>query len=211
MMVFQDRAAAGATLAERLAPYKGADTVILALPRGGVAVAAPVAELLAALLDIIAVRKIGDPRSPEYAIGATDERGETLFSEGGHSGVDPIWLKKEIAREQKEAQRRAKLYRGGRTPIPLRGKTVIVVDDGIATGLTMRLAVRVIQAAGPARIIVAVPVASAEAVADIKAMGVEIVILDPPEDFAGAVGSHYVEFAQVSDAEVIETLKTITP
>ena len=202
-MLFQNREAAGKLLAKQLLPYRGNDTVVVALPRGGVVVAAPVAEALGTPLDIISVRKIGHPSSPEYAIGTIDEYGETLFSDVATHGIDPVWLEQETVKKREEAQRRATLYRGEKKPLPLLGKTVLLIDDGMATGLTMRLAVRAAQAAHPQTVIVAVPVASPEAAADIKNMGIKLVLLSPPSEFASAVAAHNVQFEQGSDAVVI--------
>lgn len=195
-------------LAKQLLPYKGRNTVVLALPRGGVVVAAPVAAALGAPMDIIAVRKIGHPSSPEYARGTINEHGEKLLSAAADHEIDPTWVEEESAKELAEALRRAKLYRGGKGPLPLRGKTVLLVDDGMATGLTMRLAVRTAEKAEPAHVIVAVPVASQEAAADIRNMGIKLVLLSPPKEFASAVGAHYVQFNQVSDEEVINLMQT---
>jgi putative phosphoribosyl transferase len=205
--MFNDRTDAGQRLAERLAAYKGTHAVVLALPRGGVVVGERVARALGAPFDIIAVRKIGAPGDPEYAIGAVDGYGTTLFNEVEKRTVDKKWLAQEIKWERAEARRRGSVYRDGRLPLPLAGKTVIIVDDGIATGLTMRLAVRSVKAEQPAKVVVAVPVAPAGAVRALRRVGAEVVVLEPPEDFAGSVGAHYARFPQVSDQEVIELLR----
>lgn len=205
--MFRDRREAGVRLAEALAKYRDEDAVILALPRGGVVVGYEVAAALSAPLDILAVRKVGHPASPEFAIGAVDERGTTLLSEG-FSEADEQWVAREVAKETKEAQRRARLYRGNLPPRSLKGKTVLLVDDGIATGLTMRLAARVAREQKPKRMVIAVPVASEEAVRDLEKEADEVIVLEPPAEFLGAVGAHYDVFEQVSDAEVIRLLKS---
>lgn len=207
-MVFKDRRAAGKLLAQKLLEYRAKDAVILALPRGGVIPAYEIAKALGLPLDIIAARKIGHPNSSEYAIGAVDENGTILMNKQEAAAVDARWLNEETKRQKEEAMRRARVYRDGRKPVELAGKVVIIVDDGIATGLTMRLAVMVAQMKRPKKIIVAVPVAPPEAVAELERMGAEVILLERPEEFLGAVGSHYLEFAQVNDVEVIRLLKS---
>ena len=219
--MFKDRSDAGRHLAEKLAHYRGQNAVVLALPRGGVVAGREIAQALGLPLDIAVVRKIGHPLSPEYAIGAVDDAGAIILNDAETESVSQAWLSDEIEREKKEAERRVKAYRGARKPIPILGKTALIVDDGIATGLTMRLVVRSLRAqhtAGcggtcrrPARIVVAVPVASAEAVESLRKEADEVITLEPPEEFLGAVGAHYLEFAQVEDAEVIRLLSLGIP
>lgn len=204
--MFKDRVDAGKRLAEKLAKYRGRDAVVLALPRGGVVTGREIAQALGFPLDIVVVRKIGHPLSPEYAIGAVDDAGTAIFNDSEAASVNQQWLAGETEREMQEAQRRVAAYRGKRKPVSVSGKTALVVDDGIATGLSMRLAVRAVKARHPAHIVVAVPVASAEAINSLQKEAVEIVVLEPPEEFLGAVGSHYREFAQVEDSEVKELL-----
>src|SRR3989344_1335917 len=207
--MFTDRRDAGKKLAERLAEYREQHAVVVALPRGGVVLGYEVAKALQAPLDIVAPRKIGHPLHPEYAIGVVDEKGMRILNEAEARTVDQKWLKEETEKQRKEAARRIVLYRGGKEPVWLSGKVVIIVDDGIATGLTMRLAVRSVTAQGSEKIIVAVPVAPEESIAALKAEGAdEVVVLEPPEAFAGAVGAHYARFGQVEDAEVIKLLHT---
>jgi len=206
--MFTDRKDAGKKLANALASYRDGDAVVLALPRGGVVLGYEVARALSLPLDIIAVRKIGHPLSPEYALGAVDEGGTTILNETEEKTVDQAWLREETARQKKEAQRRSTEYRAGRTPITIAGKTAIIVDDGIATGLTMRLAVRSAKSQNAQRIVVAAPVAAAESLPHIRAEGAdELFILEPPETFAGAVGAHYIAFDQVEDDEVTRLLQ----
>ena len=204
--MFRDRNDAGRQLAEKLAKYRGQNAAVLALPRGGVVTGHEIAQALGLPLDIAVVRKIGHPLSPEYAIGAVDDSGAIILNDAETESVSQAWLADEIEREKKEAERRVKAYRGGRKPIPISGKTALIVDDGIATGLSMRLVVRSLRAQNPARIVVAVPVASAEAVRGLRKEADEVITLEPPEEFLGAVGAHYIEFEQVEDAEVIRLL-----
>ena len=207
--MFTDRKEAGKKLAEKLVAYRGTDTVVLALPRGGVVTGHEVAKALTLPLDIIAVRKIGHPSSPEYAIGAVDEHGTRILNETEAAAVDQKWLAEETGRQKEEAKRRSTAYRESRAPEILAGKAAIIVDDGIATGLTMRLAVRAVKAQNPQKIIVAVPVAPAESLQTLKQEGADdTVVLEPPEEFLGAVGAHYVRFEQVEDAEVIRLLQS---
>ncbi len=203
--MFTDRADAGRQLAQKMHSYKTDSTIVLALPRGGVVPGAVIAHELGIPLDIVAVRKIGHPGDPEYALGAVDEHGMTLIE----GEVGEAWLAEEIRRETGEARRRSAVYRAGIPPVPLAGKTVLLVDDGIATGLTMRLAVRAVRQQKPERIIVAVPVASNESVQSLKNEGVdEIVVLEPTEQFLGSVGAHYRRFDQVEDDEVVNLVQS---
>lgn len=205
--MFTDRKEAGKQLAQKLELYRGKDAIVLALPRGGVVPAYEIARALSLPLDIVAVRKIGHPLSPEYAIGAVDESGNTILNETETTTIDNTWLKEETAREKIEAKRRSFVYRGGRKPQRLRGRTVIIVDDGVATGLTMRLAVCVVKKQKPEKIVVAVPVAPLESLQSLKKEGAEVIVLELPERFMGAVGAHYMQFEQVEDRVVIESLQ----
>ena len=205
--MFADRTDAGKQLAKKFETYRGTDTVVLALPRGGVVPGYEIAKALDLPLDIIAVRKIGHPDNPEYAIGAVDEKGTCILNDTEIASVDPVWLKEEVARQKKEAQRRSVVYRGEKKQAIIAGKTIIIVDDGIATGLTMRLAVRAVVAQKPAKVIVAVPVAPPESARSLMEEGAdEVIVIEPPEQFLGAVGSHYARFEQVEDREVISLL-----
>lgn len=206
--MFTDRVEAGKQLAKKLESYKGTDAIVLALPRGGVVIGYEIARTLSLPLDIVAVRKIGHPSSPEYAIGAIDESDETILNEAEAGMIEREWLTEEIARQHQEAKRRGTLYRGRKAPAHVAGKIAIIVDDGIATGLTARLAARSVKAQKPQKIIVAVPVAPEESLLALKDEGVdEVIVLEPPEDFLGAVGAHYVRFDQVEDEEVISLLR----
>ena len=203
--MFADRAEAGRKLAQRLTQYSGQDAIVLALPRGGVVVGYEIARALGLPLDIRVVRKIGHPGDPEYAIGAVDENGVAVLDNREADSIDQGWLAEETARQQKEAQRRSEVYRKGKAPVQIAGKIAILTDDGIATGLTMRLALAAVKAERPQKIVVAVPVAPSDAVQEIKREA-DVVVLEPPEDFSGAVGAHYERFEQVEDEEVMRLL-----
>lgn len=205
--MFKDRNDAGVQLAKKLVQYREGNAVVLALPRGGVVTGYAVARALKLPLDIVVVRKIGHPFSPEYAICAADEKGMVLCNEKEAASVDQQWLKAEIQRQRQEAQRRITAYRGKRKAENLAGKIAIIVDDGVATGLTIRLAGMSVRAQNPARVVVAVPVASEEAARDLGKAADELVLLESPENFLSAVGAHYEEFEQVEDDEVIRLLK----
>lgn len=209
--MFIDRNEAGKKLAERLARYKGTDAVVLALPRGGVVIGAEVARALALPLDIVSIRKIGHPFTPEYAIGVVDEHGATILNEWETKEMNQEWLSHEIEKQKEEAQRRSTTYRGARTPIDLAGKIALIVDDGIATGLTMQLAVRVVKKSNAGKIVVAIPVAPPDSIELLKNEGAdEVVVLEDPKEYLGAVGIHYVQFPQVEDAMVIKLLSETT-
>jgi len=206
-MMFQNREEAGRELAKKLEQYHGADAVVLALPRGGVAVGREIARELDLPLDIVVTRKIGHPDNPEYAICAVDEGGMLLCNEAEKNLLNEKWLKDEIGRQIKEAKRRTRVYRDGKKPAEIREKTAIIVDDGIATGLTMRLAVMAVKKQMPKRVIVAVPVAPMEVVEELERDADEVIVLSPPAEFAGAVGAHYREFEQVEDNTVVQFLE----
>ena len=206
--MFADRKEAGRRLARKIEAYRGTNALVLALPRGGVVVGFEVARALGLLLDILAPRKIGHPFHPEYAIGAVDEHGTKILNEAEAAAVDQAWLLGETERQKAEAERRIRAYRGERKAAEIGGKTVIIVDDGIATGLTMRLAVRSVKARKPERIVVAVPVAPPESPRALTDEGAdEVVVLEPPGEFMGAVGAHYARFEQVEDAEVVRLMR----
>lgn len=207
-MIFKNRQAAGKLLATKLEKFfNKPNTVILGLPRGGVVVAAEVARALNLPLDIVVPRKIGAPENPEYAIGAITEHGESVWNQAEVKRIDRQWLEQKIKAEQAEAERRRKTYRGDSKPLNLIGKTVILVDDGIATGLTMKVAALSVKSQGAKFIIIAAPVGAPDSVDELKSEVQEIYILDQPT-FFGAVGAFYEEFKEVSDGEVIEMMKT---
>jgi putative phosphoribosyl transferase len=206
---FRDRGEAGRKLAARLARYRDQDPVVLALPRGGVPVADPVAAALDAPLDIVVVRKIGAPDQPELGLGALgdgDDPQALLDAEFiARLGVPRAYLEEEIARQIAEARRRDACYRGGRPRVPVGGRTAIVVDDGIATGGSVRAALRSLRRASPARLVLAVPVAPADTVEAFRGEVDDLVCLETPEPFL-AVGYHYEDFTQPDDEQVVSIL-----
>ncbi|HWA32175.1 MAG TPA: phosphoribosyltransferase family protein, partial [Candidatus Paceibacterota bacterium] len=188
--MFKDRTEAGKLLAKELLKYRGGETVVLALPRGGVVVGYEVARALHSPLDIVVTRKIGHPHNPEYAVCAVNKDGLLLCDEQAIKSIDYVWLNEEISSQKKEAERRILLYREGRRPEEISGKIAILVDDGIATGLTMRLAIRYVRTQKAKKIVVAVPVAPLDFGRSILNEGAdEIITLIPPEDFMGAIGA----------------------
>ncbi len=207
--MFANREAAGLELRDRLMPLQSEKPVVLALPRGGVPIAAVIAEGLKAPLDVVLVRKIGVPWQPELALGAVVDGDEPQVfinrALAAELAVEESYIDGETAHQLAEIERRRKAYFGDREPIPVAGRTVILVDDGIATGSTMRIAARAVRKAGTARIVIAVPVAPEDTVAELRTEADEIVCLDMPHPFL-AVGAHYAEFPQLSDEDVIAIL-----
>lgn len=208
-MRFTDRQDAGRRLAEALEKYRGSDVVVYALPRGGVVAGSEIARALGAPLDLIITRKIGHPLQPEYAIAAIGENGSMLDTARELEAADTRWLEEEKNRQQQEIGRRHKTYLGGREAIPAEGKIAILVDDGIATGLTMRVGILELKHRHPEKIVVAVPVAPASIADLIRSEADELVALDIPADseYLGAVGAYYDDFPQVTDREVIGFLE----
>lgn len=209
--MFEDRHAAGNLLAERLRPVSADRPVVLALPRGGVPVAAVVAEALQAPLGLLHVRKIGAPRQPELAVAAISDGAAPYLAVNQELatalGISDAYLREAGARELKEIERRKQLYEGGQPGPSVKGRSVILVDDGIATGATVRAALLALRAAGPARILLAVPVAPQSALDQVADLVDEVVCLEVPADFM-AVGQFYRNFHQVSDGEVESLMRT---
>lgn len=203
--MFSHRPEAGQQLAGKLKHFSGKDVVVLALPRGGVVTAEPVARTLKAPLDLLIVRKVGHPSQPEYAIAAVAEDGHVLLN-ADETRIDQTAFHQLVEAERQEARRRREKYLGTRLPIPVKGKIVVLVDDGIATGLTMKAAIGEIRHRQPRKIVVAVPVAPHEVAVELKKMADEVVTLYDEADFRGAIGAYYEEFPQVTDEEVIEIL-----
>lgn len=207
--MYADRAAAGRELATLLSDYaRREDLIVLALPRGGVPVALEIARQLGAPLDVLVVRKLGLPSQPELAAGAIAPGGVLVMSpelQARSSGLRAI-LAPVIRRERAEMQRREALYREGRPVLNVRNRTVILVDDGIATGSTMEAAVLALNAMGARSIVIAVPVAAAQAAAFLTPQVDRLVCPHQPRDFV-AVGQWYENFAQVDDAEVMAMLR----
>jgi len=208
--MFADRKTAGRQLSQRLQYLRHEKPVVLALPRGGVPVGFEIAEGLDAPLDIVLVRKIGVPWQPELALGAVVDGADPHVvindSLAAELAIDESYITSETARQLEEIERRRKLYLGDRPPVPLAGRTVIVVDDGIATGSTVRTALRAIRNAGAGKIVLAVPVAPRDALDELRGEVDEIICLSTPSPFI-AVGAHYAEFAQLADADVILLLE----
>jgi len=205
-MQFADRHSAGERLAKALRKLRlRPPLLVLALPRGGLPVAEPIALALQAELDVLVVRKIGMPGEPEFAVGAI-AAGVLYESPMLRTGEFHADIQAVIERERIELERRERLYRAGRPPLAMRSKAVILVDDGLATGATMLAAVRSARAAGARRLIVAVPVASPDAVVRLEQEADRVVVLAAPEDFR-AVGQYYDAFPQLEDAEVCRILE----
>ncbi|PYQ02896.1 MAG: phosphoribosyl transferase [Acidobacteria bacterium] len=203
-MLFHDRREAGRVLASRLGRYAGRpDVLVLALPRGGVPVAFEVAEALGVPLDVFLVRKLGVPGHEEVALGAIASGGVRVMNDElvRRLGISTPALEAVTAREKAELRRRELAYRGSRPREPVEGRTVILVDDGLATGASMKAAVAALRRERPARIVVAVPVAAAEACDEFRADVEDVVCVATPEPFR-AVGAWYGDFSQTTDEEV---------
>lgn len=206
---FRDRRDAGEQLADLLTKYKNAkNTLILGLPRGGVVTAYAVAEKLGLPLDVTCPRKIGAPFNPELAIGAITETGEGVFNTEliEQLGIPYSYIAKEIEKEKQVAQRRLTAFRKGFPPRALKGKTVILIDDGLATGATMKAAIESVRKENAESIVVAVPVSPEDTVQEIEQLADEVIYIDTPPFFQ-AVGQFYENFAQTEDEEVIELLQ----
>ncbi|MDP3966713.1 MAG: phosphoribosyltransferase family protein [Nocardioides sp.] len=205
---FRDRHDAGRALAHALAGFRGQDVVVLGLPRGGVPVADVVARALDVPLDVLVVRKLGVPVQPELAMGAIGEGGVRVLNDTvvRHCGLTEQDIARAEAREREVLDDRVRRLRGGRAPRSLVGRTAIVVDDGVATGATARAGCLVAHQLGAARVVVAAPVAAADAQALLGQVADEVVLLEVPDRF-GSVGRFYRDFAQVSDGEVTEILE----
>jgi len=207
-MLFENRQAAGRALARRLRTYAGRDdVVVLGLPRGGVPVAYEVAEAIGAPLDVFLVRKLGIPGHEELAMGAIASGGVQVLNPEILRTFDVTnrALESVIAEERRELERRERSYRGGRPPLVLRGITVILVDDGLATGSSMKAAITAVRKLQPARVVVAVPVAPSSVFRDFQGLADEVACAATPEPFL-AVGRFYENFDQTTDEEVREVL-----
>ena len=205
---YRDRLEAGAVLARLLEGYRGQRPVVLGIPRGGVPVAAEVARRLGGELDVVVARKLGAPMHDELAIGAVTADGGRFLNDDVilALGVNDEYLSRVTAEQMREARSREQRFRGTRTPTPLTGRTVVLVDDGLATGATMRAAARAVRARGPARLVIAVPVGSTEACTALAGEADEVVCPSRPEPFI-AIGLHYLDFEQVDDGEVVALLQ----
>jgi len=211
-MIYKDRKDAGIQLVSRLTEYKDReDVLVLALPRGGVVIGYEVAKALNCPLDIIIIRKIGFPGQPELAIGAVSETGAVVLNEDIISAykVSKDYIEEEILRQKKEISRRITLYRSGKGIPPLDGKIIILVDDGVATGATIKAAISTLKKEKIVRLVAALPVSSEDAEEGIKQLVDEWVCTETPFGFM-AIGNYYQDFSQVSDEEVVELLKQKT-
>lgn len=207
--MFIDRRDAGIQLAKRLKKYRGQkDILVLALPRGGMVTAFEIAKSLGAPIDVLIVRKIGFPGQPELAVGAVSETGTVALNQSIVSmyGVSEDYIQKETLRQKEEISRRVKLYRKGKTISGLDDKTIILVDDGVATGATVKAAIMTLKKEKIARLILALPVGPRDTADELKEMVDEFMCIETVEDFY-AVGAHYADFTQVSDEEVVAMLE----
>jgi len=209
-MSFQNRTEAGQRLAAALAQYRDQKPVVLALPRGGVPVAAEIATALNAPLDLVLVRKIGVPFQPELAMGAVVDGGAPIVVRNEDvirmAGIGEAEFKSVCDSELAEIERRRRRYLGSRERIDITDRTAIVVDDGIATGATTRAALRATRARKPRRLVLAVPVAPTESVAELRTEADDVVCLEDHE-FFGAIGFYYADFRQLSDQDVVAALE----
>ena len=208
MARFADRAEAGRNLAPLLAARGFDRPVIFALPRGGVPVALPIAKALGAPLDLLLVRKLGVPWQPELGFGALAEGlEESLLNQDiiAHTGLTEDMIAPVLAEERQELARRAVLYLKGRKRLDPKGRNVILVDDGLATGFTARAALQALRQRGAARLVLAVPIAAPESIAALKDVADEIIAVET-EDFHGGISASYADFHQISDAEMLEML-----
>ncbi|MBZ0156058.1 MAG: phosphoribosyltransferase [Alphaproteobacteria bacterium] len=211
--MFADRRDAGRRLAEKLVHYKGRTGVlVLALPRGGVVTGFEIARSLDAPLDVLIVRKMGFPGQPELALGAISETGAVVLNEQviSYGRLPKEYIEYEKSRQREEINRRITLYRGGNPLEKLEGKIIILADDGVATGSTMKAAIVTLREERIERLVVAVPVSPPETAEELGAMADEFVCLSTPFAFM-AVGSYYEDFSQVTDEEVAEILRMQTP
>lgn len=208
-MYFKNRTDAGIQLSQLLNEYKDKDVVVYALPRGGVIVAAEIAKFLHAPLDLIFAHKIGHPHHSEYAIAAISEGGHLIGSSYELPFISEIWLEKEKQNQQEEIKRKRRIYLKGKKDLPLKGKIAIIVDDGIATGLTMQVGILELKDRHPDKIVVVVPVSPRSTANLIKETVDDFVgIIIDDDKFLGSVGAYYQEFNQVEDEEVIDVLDT---
>ncbi len=203
--MFRDRIEAGIVLAEKLKKYKNSEGIVLAVPRGGVPVAYAVARELNLPVDIVLTKKIGHPANEEYAIGAASLKDYFVLP---HAGVSDQYIQNELKKVRERLKEMYKKFMGGDEPESITGKTVIVIDDGIATGNTFLATIRILRKEDPAKIVVAAPVASASAAKKLSSEADEVVVATIPDEFYG-VGQFYEDFRQVSDEEVLFYLEKL--
>jgi len=209
-MLFADRQEAGRKLAEKLTHYRGKNPLILAVPRGGIPVAYEILQVTGGRLDLVIPRKIPAPHNPELALGAVAPDGTVVLEERimAHLGVSREYIREEAARQLAEIERRLQRYRGGRPFPDLAGEIVLVVDDGVATGATLRAALRMVRGKGARSLVLAVPVGPPAAIAALEEEVDELVCLATPDPFY-AVGQFYRDFSQTSDREVEDLLQQV--
>ncbi|MFM7903061.1 MAG: phosphoribosyltransferase, partial [Bacteroidota bacterium] len=207
-MVFQDREQAALLLIPRLEKFRGKQVVVLSIPRGGVPMGCIIAKHFCWEHGLLIAKKIGHPLNPEYAIGAVG--GNMVYVDEKHADVSKSYIEREVARIRASITERENRFMKGRTQPDITGKTVIVVDDGIATGLTMKLSVQMLRQRNPTRIIVAVPVAPPSSMKLVQQVADELVVLHADSDFSG-VGQFYVDFSEVTDDDVVRCLDSIVP
>lgn len=206
-MLFRNRVDAGKRLASVLAEkYAGVEGIVYALPRGGVPLGLEVSQALDMPLDLIIPRKIGHPGNPEYAVCAVTEKGELLCDERELAMLDQDWLEQRVRDEVLEAGRRRRHYLAGHAPVPVEGKLAILVDDGIATGLTMRAAISDLKKRRPSQIVVAIPVIPADTALVLQNEVDDVVAILVEPYYRGSVGSYYRDFPQLGDDEVVALL-----
>lgn len=206
-VIFKDRLDAGKKLAKALGQFKDVDGIVLGIPRGGIVVASEIANFLEFRLDIVIPRKLGAPDQPELAIGAISEDGTVLmnFDVIRRVGATEAYIKEESARQLTEIARRASAYRVGRPAIPLQDEDIILVDDGVATGATLKAAINYVKNQNPRNLTVAVPVSPIQTIRELRAE-VDVICLSSPEIFY-AIGAFYSDFKQITDEEVIMHLQ----
>jgi putative phosphoribosyl transferase len=206
-LFFRDRFDAGRRLAAALMKYKGEKSVVFALTRGGVPVGKLVALALGCPIEPLVVKKIGYPGNPEYGVGAISDDGFMVLNTNETDYLDKSWLQNEIKTEQNAARKKRDFLMAGRESIDAKGRTAIIIDDGVATGLTILAAIKKVRAKNPQKVIVAVPVAPKDVAAKIEKEADEFVALNIPENFIGAVGAYYENFDQITDEQALEFLK----
>lgn len=207
-MRFKNRSDAGKKLAKLLSKYLKMDCVVYALPRGGVITGAEVAKTLACPLDLVITRKIGHPNLPEYAIAAVSEKGELVINPNEVAQINPDWFESEVEKEILEAKRRREKYLQGKQSILTKDKVAILVDDGVATGLTLQAAIKEIKKRDPKQIILAVPVIPMETAEQLQKEVDKLIALEITDHFLGSIGAYYDDFTQVTDEEVIRLLQS---
>lgn len=207
-MIFQNREEAGQKLASKLENYRAQDVIVLGAARGGVVVAAEIAKILHLPLDVLIIRKIGAPGQPELALGAVASAGSPVYNEDllAAFALSKESLKEEVKRQRQIIEKRMRIYYANRKPLGVTGKTLLIVDDGMATGATMKVAVQILKNTQASTLVVAVPVASEEALQEIKSQVPEVVCLYSPHHFE-AVGAFYRSFEEVTDEDVLKILE----